>query len=98
MHLCPGRNDVAQQRLCPLHVDCEIVINKEDGDLATLALRARLQEQQFVHHALIRAKADGVAEESCHCAELAAIRTASARLDRNDAKSSPAFGYSLKER
>ena len=75
-----GRDDVAQQRFGALHVDGEIVVHEEDGDLALRGARAFLQQQHFVHDALIGAEADGVAEESGHRAELAAVRAAAAAI------------------
>ena len=63
------------------------------------SLRARcFQQQQFIHHTLIGAEANGVAEKSSHGAELAAVGTASSGLDRDDAKGSPAFSYLLQQR
>src|ERR1700684_1761367 len=91
MALRSRRNDVAQKRLRPLNIDRKIIVNKEDCDLSLLFARPRLQHQQFVHYALIRPKADRVAEESRHRAKFAAIRTAASRLDWNNAKRSPTF-------
>src|SRR6202043_2733961 len=50
-----------------------------------------LQKQQFVDHALVGAKSDGIAKESGHGAELAAVGTTSSRLNRDNAERSPAF-------
>src|SRR5579859_7483780 len=91
MDLRPGGNNVAQQRLRTLHVDGEIVVNKEDCDLPFFLARARLQQEQLVHHALVGAKAVRVSEKSWHRAELASIRAPASRLDRNNPKCPPAF-------
>ena len=73
------RDDVAQQRFGALHVDGEIVVHEEDRDLALRVLRARcLEPQHLVHDALVGAEADGIAEESRHRAEFAAVGTAAA--------------------
>ena len=84
-----GGDDVAQQRLGALHVDGEVVVDEEDGDLPVWLRRARFQQQQLVHDALVGAEADGVAEETGDGAELAAIGAAAAGLDGNDVKRFP---------
>ncbi len=48
MHLCARRDDVAQQRLGPLHIDGEIVVDEEHRHLSLLATGALLQGKQFV--------------------------------------------------
>src|SRR5580704_7672212 len=89
MHLRIGSDDRAQQRLGALYVDGEIVVNKEDHHLAVLAPRASFQSQEFVHHAFIAAKAYGISEKAGYRAKLAAIRTASAGLHRNNPEGRP---------
>src|SRR5208337_5492805 len=49
----------------------------------------------FIDHALVGAKADGIAEEAGYRAELTAIRAATPGLDRNDAKCAPALADAL---
>ena len=84
------------KRLCALHVDGEIVVDEEDGDLAAfLFARPRFQQQQFVHDAFVGAKADGVTEKSGDRAELAAVRAAAPGLHRNNAKCSPTAAHAL---
>src|ERR1019366_10575892 len=56
---------------------------------------ARLQKQQFVDHALVGAKANGVPEESSHRAKLATVGTTSSGLYRDNAKRPPAFSNLL---
>jgi len=82
--------------LVALDVDGEIIVDEEDGDLAAFAFRARFQEEQFIHHAFVGTKADGVAKETGDGAEFAAIRAAAARLHGNDAEGAPAFADALK--
>ncbi len=93
MHLGPSGNDVAKQRFSTLHVDGKIVVNEEHGHLSFFFAGARLQQQEFIDHALVAAKSDGVSEESRDGAELAPVRTSSSGLDRNNAKCSPAFSH-----
>src|SRR5712692_1870330 len=81
-----SRNKLAQQRLRTLDVDGEIIVDEENRHLALLAAGAGLQQQQFVHHALIGAETNRVAKKSCHGAELAAVRAASPGLNWNNAK------------
>src|SRR6266404_2827815 len=95
MHLRASHNDVSQQRLRTFDVDGEIIVDEENRHLALFTAGAVLQQQQFIHHALIGAKANGVSEESGHRAELAAVRAASPGFNWNNAKCSPAFSYLL---
>ena len=91
MALRAGRNNVAQQRLRPLDVDGEIIVDKEDRHLPLFDTGARLQQQEFVDDALIRAEANRVTKKSGHSAKLAAIRASSSRFNRNNSKRPPAF-------
>ena len=90
MHLSLGGDNIAQQLLGAFYVDGEIVVNKEDGNLAALFFGARLQHQQLADHAFIGAEADAVSKESSHRAELAAIGAPAARFHRHNAEGSPA--------
>src|ERR1700730_12592571 len=85
-----GGDDVAQERFGALDVDGEIVVDEEDGDLAALAPGAGFEEQEFVDHTFVGAKADAVTEETGDGAKFTAIRAAAAGLDRNDAECAPA--------
>src|SRR5262249_13858387 len=67
------RDDVAQQRLGAVYVDGEIVVDEKDAHLTAFFLRSPFQAEQFIHNALIRSKADGVAKKAGHCAEIAAV-------------------------
>jgi hypothetical protein len=60
-------------------------------------LFARFQEEQFVDDTSLSAKANGIANKSTDGAKLAAVRAASSELDRDDAKSSPAFTNFLQQ-
>src|SRR5713101_8090072 len=91
MYLCAGGNDVAQQRLGALDVNGEIIVNEKDGNLPFFSAGTRLQQEEFIHHALGGAQANGDAEKSGYRAELAAIRTTASRLHRDNAKCSPAL-------
>ena len=62
---------------------------KKTAILPLRAARALLQAQHFVDDALVGAKADGIAEETGHGAELAAVRTAAAGFDGDDVKRLP---------
>ncbi len=90
-------DDVTEQRFGALHVDGKIVIDEKNCHLPFFFAGAFLQQQQFVDHALVAAEADGIAEESGHRAELAAVGTASTRLDGNDAKRPPALADLLEQ-
>jgi hypothetical protein len=46
------------------YVNCKIVIDEKDGNLAAFLSCTRLQQQQLFHDAFIRAKADRVAKKS----------------------------------
>ena len=81
-----GGDDVAEEGLGALDVDGEIVVDEEDGDLAALALRAGFQEQELIYDTFVGAETDGVAEETGDGAKFAAVGTAAAGLDRNDAE------------
>jgi hypothetical protein len=52
-------------------------------------LGARLEAQQLLHDALVRAEADGVAEESGDGAEFAPVGAAAAGLDGDDMERLP---------
>ena len=54
-----------------------------------------LQHQQFVHHAFVGAKANGVAKETRDSAKFAAIRATTPGFHRNDAERSPAGAHLL---
>src|SRR6185369_5663902 len=95
LRLC--RDDVFQQRFGALNVDGEIIIDEEDCDLAFFFTGTGFQQQQFVDHALVAAKADRVTEKSGDGAEFAAVRTASSRLDRDYPKGPPAFAYAVEK-
>ena len=95
MDLGAGADDVAQKRFGAFDVDGEIIVDEEDGNLAAFASRAGFQQEQFIHDAFVSAKADGIAKEAGHRAELAAIGAAASRLDGNDAKCAPAFTDAL---
>src|SRR5258707_13459181 len=96
MNLGAGSDNVAQQGFRAFNVDGEIIVDEEDGDLTAFAIGASFEEEQFIHHAFVGAKADGVAKKSGYRAELAAIRAAAPRLHRNDAKCTPAIRNALK--
>src|ERR1017187_5773537 len=95
MHLRSSGNNVAQQRLGALHVDGEIVVDEKYRHLPFFFASARLQKQQFVDHALVGAKANGVPEESSYRAKLATVGTTSSGLDGDNAERSPAFSNLL---
>src|SRR5208282_2851668 len=97
MHLRAGGYDVAQQRLGALEVDGKIIVDEKNRHLSLLFASAGLQQEQFIHYALIGAEANRVSEKSGHGAELAAVRAASPGFDRNNAKCSPAFRDSLEQ-
>src|SRR5437667_10031872 len=97
MHLRVSRNDVSQQRFCALYVDGKIVVDEKYGNLAALLPRARFQQQEFVDHAFIGPKADGVAKKSRHSAKLASVRTAAPGLHGNNSKGSPSGAHSLEQ-
>src|ERR1035438_4117768 len=90
-----GGDDVAQQRFGALPVDGEIVVHEEDGDLALRSAGALLEQKHFINDALIRAEADGIAEEPRDGAELAAVGTAAAALDGDDVKGLPGMAVVL---
>src|SRR5208283_4272113 len=90
-----GSDDVPQERLRALDVDGKVIVNEEYRHLSFFFARARLQQQQFVDHALISAEPNRVAEKSRHRAELATIRASSSRFHRDDPKGSPAFSNLL---
>src|SRR5581483_12215921 len=92
-----GSNNVTQERLGSLHVDSEVVIDKENCDLALLLASARFQQQQFVDNAFVGAEANGIAKKSGDSAELATVGAASSRLDGNNPECSPAFANSLEQ-
>ncbi len=62
---------------------------KKTAILPRVPLRARLQPQHFVHDALVGAKADRIAEEAGHGAELAAVGTAAPGFDGDDVERLP---------
>src|SRR5258707_10494230 len=95
MQLGACGDNVAQQRFRALDVDCEIVVDEEDGNLAALTLGPCFQQQEFVHHALVGAKPNGIPKKASHRAELAAIRTTASGLHRNDAKCAPTLADTL---
>src|SRR5229473_455551 len=97
MHLGVSRNDVSQQRFCALYVNGKIVVDEKYGNLAALLPRARFQEQEFVHHAFIGTKADGVAKKSRYSAKLASVGTAAPGLHGNNSKGSPTAAHSLEQ-
>src|SRR4029077_6836902 len=74
------------------------VVDKKNGDLTAFLPRTCFQQQEFVHHALIRTKADGIAKDSRHGAKLTSVRTTPAGLHRNNSKGSPAGTHALQER
>ncbi len=65
--------------------------------MAALAFRTRFQEQEFIDHAFVGAKADGVAEKTSDGAELASIGAAAAGLDGDNAKGAPTGADFLKQ-
>src|SRR2546427_2041100 len=93
-----GCDDVAQQRLGAFQINGEIVVDEKNCHLAFFAAGAGLQQKQFIHHTLVGAEADGVAEESSDGAELAAVGTASSGLDGNNTKCAPAFADLFEQR
>src|SRR5712664_1648197 len=97
MALRACRNNVAQQRLRPLDVDGEIIVDKENRHLALFGAGARLQQQEFVDDAFVRTEANRVPKKSSHGAELAAVRASSSRFNRNNSKRSPAFSDFLQQ-
>src|SRR5260370_14104417 len=98
MHLRVSRDDVSQQSFCALYVDGKIVVDEKYGNLAALFPRARFQQQEFVHHAFIGTKADGVAKKSRHGTKLASVRTPAPGLHRNNSKGSPTSAHALEQR
>src|SRR6266705_3130448 len=96
MNLGAGGDNVAQQGFGAFNVEGEIIVDEEDGNLTAFALGASFEEEQFIHHAFVGAKADGVAKKSGYREELAAIRAAAPRLHRNDAQCTPALPTALK--
>src|SRR5439155_3847123 len=93
-----GCDDVAQQRLGAFQINGEIVVDEKNCHLAFFAAGAGLQQEEFIDYALVGAEADGVAEESSHGAELAAVGTASSGLDGNNTKCAPAFADLFEQR
>src|SRR5581483_1536039 len=98
MDLGLGGNDVTQQRLGTFHVDGEIVVDKEDGNLPFFRARTGLKQKQLIHHALVAAEANGISKETGDGAELATVGTTPSRFHRNDAKATPAFADLLEQR
>src|ERR1017187_4896163 len=80
MHLRSSGNNVAQQRLGALYVDGEIIVDEKYHHLPFFFASARLQKQQFVDHALVGEKANGVPEESSHRAKLATVGPTSSSI------------------
>src|SRR5260370_12566880 len=97
MHLRVSRDDVSQQSFCTLYVDGKIVVDEKYGSLAALLPRARFQQQEFVHHAFIGTKADGVAKKSRHGTKLASVRTTAPGLHRDNSKGSPTSAHALEQ-
>ncbi len=62
---------------------------KKTAILPSGAQRARLQPQHLVHDALVGAKADRVAEETGHGAEVASVGAAAAGFDGDDVEGLP---------
>src|SRR5207302_10807527 len=93
--LCSGGDDIAQERFGALDIDGEIVVDEENRNLAAFFSSAGFEQQKFVDNGFVRAKADGVTEESGDRAEFATVGTTSSRLDRNDAECSPALAQLL---
>ena len=87
-----------KQGFRPLGVDGEIIVDKENGDLAALALGASLEQQQFIHNAFIGPKPDRISKESGHRAKFASVRAAASRLHGNDAERSPPVAEPLEHR
>src|SRR6185437_10667462 len=90
MDLRVGGDNVAKQGFCALHVDGKIVVNDKYGHLAAFAFGALLQQEQFVDHAFIRAKADGITEKAGDGAELASIGASAPRFHRDNSECAPA--------
>src|SRR5258708_20447278 len=95
MRLGAGGDDVAQERFRAFDIDGEIIVDEKDGDLAALASRPSLQEQQLIHNALICAKTNGVAKKAGYRAELASVGAPAPRFDGDNAKRAPAFADAL---
>src|SRR5260370_31513135 len=95
MHLRVSRDDVSQQSFCTLYVDGKIVVDEKYGNLAALLPRARFQQQEFVHHAFIATKADGVAKKPRHGAKLASAWPAAPALHGNNSQGSPTSAPAL---
>ena len=53
-----GFNDRPQKLFGPLGIDCEIVVNQEDKDLAAVPLGPSFQTEHFFDDALVRSKPD----------------------------------------
>ena len=66
-------DDVSQQRLCALDVNCKVVVDEENKHLAAILAGVSLEPQEFINDAFVRAKPNRVAEESGDSAELAAV-------------------------
>src|SRR5581483_8335155 len=87
-------DNLPQQRLGPLGVDGEVVIDEKDPDFPLSAFLERLQEQQLVDDALIGAKTNRVAKKTGHRAELATVRTTTTGFNRNHIQALPRHAQS----
>src|SRR5262249_10144022 len=77
------RDHVAQQRRRAVLVDGEIIATEANDDLASIAFRPGLDQQQLLDHAFIRAKANRIATETGHRTKLASIRAPAAGFHRD---------------
>src|SRR5215469_11101429 len=86
VNLCVRRDNGSQQRLCPLYVDGEIVIDEEDGNFPIVFSGPRLQSEHLVDHALVSAEAYGISKETGDRAKLTAVGTAASGFNGNQVK------------
>src|SRR5262249_6744032 len=82
-------DDVAQERFRPLHIDREVIVDKEHSYRSALGTRAPLQEKEFIDDTLVGSETDCITEKTCHGTEVATVWTTSTGLHGHEIQAVP---------